>query len=52
MSLISLISYEFNRFNELKNVMLHHLSYDSEYVSRKFINLLNLLNSLNSLNRA
>lgn len=46
---MSLISYEFNRFNELKNVMLHHLSYDSEYVSRK---LINLLNSLNSLNRA
>ena len=52
---MSLISYEFNRFNELRDVMLHHLSYDSEYVSRKLINslnLLNLLNSLNSLNRA
>ena len=47
MSLMSLISYEFNRFNELKNVMLHHLSYDSEYVYRKLINSLNLLNSLN-----
>lgn len=34
---MSLISYEFNRFNELRNVMLHHLSYDSEYVSRKLI---------------
>lgn len=49
MSLMSLISYE---FNELRDVMLHHLSYDSEYVSRKLINSLNLLNSLNSLNRA
>ena len=46
------MSYEFNKFNELRDVMLHHLSYDSEYVSRKLINSLNLQNSLNSLNRA
>ena len=40
MSLISLVSYE---FNELRNVMLHHLSYDSEYVSRKLIKLTKLI---------
>ena len=42
MSLMSLISYEFNKFNELRDVMLHHLSYDSEYVSRELINLIKL----------
>ncbi len=43
MSLMSLISYEFNEFNELRDVMLHHLSYDSEYVSRKLIKLTKLI---------
>ncbi len=43
MSLMSLISYEFNKFNELRDVMLHHLSYDSEYVSRKLIKLIKLI---------
>ena len=39
---MSLISYEFNKFNELRDVILHHLSYDSEYVSRKLIRLIKL----------
>ncbi len=42
MSLMSLISYEFNEFKELRDVMLHHLSYDSEYVYRKLIKLIKL----------
>ncbi len=40
---MSLISYEFNKFNELRDVMLHHLSYDSEYVSRELIKLIKLI---------
>lgn len=40
MSLMSLMSYE---FNELRDVMLHHLSYDSEYVSRKLIKFIKLI---------
>ena len=39
MKLKRFICYE---FNELRDVMLHHLSYDSEYVSRKLIKLTKL----------
>lgn len=37
---MSLMSYE---FNELRDVMLHHLSYDSEYVSRKLIKFIKFI---------